>query len=239
LGNGNNNGNNGKTQPLKKVRIDDLLTFSPITDNQRKTYEAYRANQHLLLHGIAGTGKTFLSLYLALEEVLDPSSDYNDIFIVRSVVSTRDIGFLPGDEQEKVSLYEAPYRSVCGELFGIKDAYDALKQQNNVKFMSTSFIRGITINDAVVIVDECQNLNFHELDSIITRVGQNSRIIFCGDYTQTDLTRDNDRKGILKFMEILSHIKEFKTVEFMIDDIVRSDFLKSYIIAKYKLGING
>ena len=114
MGNGNNNGNNGKTQPLKKVRIDDLLTFSPITDNQRKTYEAYRENQHLLLHGIAGTGKTFLSLYLALEEVLDPSSDYNDIFIVRSVVSTRDIGFLPGDEQEKVSLYEAPYRSVCG-----------------------------------------------------------------------------------------------------------------------------
>ena len=147
MGNGNNNGNNGKTQPLKKVRIDDLLTFSPITDNQRKTYEAYRENQHLLLHGIAGTGKTFLSLYLALEEVLDPSSDYNDIFIVRSVVSTRDIGFLPGDEQEKVSLYEAPYRSVGGELFGIKDAYDALNQQNNVNFMSTSFIRGITKNN--------------------------------------------------------------------------------------------
>lgn len=239
MGNGNNNGNNGKTQPLKKVRIDDLQTFSPITDNQRKTYEAYRENQHLLLHGIAGTGKTFLSLYLALEEVLDPSSDYNDIFIVRSVVSTRDIGFLPGDEQEKVSLYEAPYRSVCGELFGIKDAYDALKQQNNVKFMSTSFIRGITINNAVVIVDECQNLNFHELDSIITRVGKNSRIIFCGDYTQTDLTKENDKKGILRFMKILNEIKEFSTIEFDINDIVRSDFLKSYIIAKYRLKIDG
>ena len=138
MGNGNNNGNNGKSQPLKKVRIDDLQTFSPITDNQRKTYEAYRENQHLLLHGIAGTGKTFLSLYLALEEVLDPSSDYNDIFIVRSVVSTRDIGFLPGDEQEKVSLYEAPYRSVCGELFGIKDAYDALKQQNNINMQTNT-----------------------------------------------------------------------------------------------------
>ena len=203
MGNGNNNGNNGKTQPLKKVRIDDLQTFSPITDNQRKTYEAYRENKHLLLHGIAGTGKTFLSLYLALEEVLDPSSDYNDIFIVRSVVSTRDIGFLPGDEQEKVSIYEAPYRSICRELFGIKDSYDALKQQGNIKFMSTSFIRGITINNAVIIVDECQNLNFHELDSIITRVGRNSKIIFCGDYTQTDLTRENDKRGIFNFMKII------------------------------------
>jgi phosphate starvation-inducible PhoH-like protein/PhoH-like ATPase len=236
LGNGNGNGNNGKTQPLKKVRIDDLLTFSPITDNQRKTYEAYRENQHLLLHGIAGTGKTFLSLYLALEQMLDLSSEYSDIFIVRSVVSTRDIGFLPGDEQEKVSLYEAPYRSICGELFGIKDAYDALKQQGNVKFMSTSFIRGITLNNSIVIVDECQNLNFHELDSIITRIGKNSKIIFSGDYTQSDLTKENDKKGISNFMTILKSLKEFKTIEFGIDDIVRSDFLKSYIIAKYKLG---
>ena len=196
----------------------------------------YKDDKHLLLHGIAGTGKTFLSLYLALEEVLDPSTVYDDVFIVRSVVSTRDIGFLPGDEQEKVSIYEAPYRSICRELFGIKDSYDALKQQGNIKFMSTSFIRGITINNAVIIVDECQNLNFHELDSIITRVGRNSKIMFCGDYTQTDLTRENDKRGIFNFMNILSSLEEFSTVEFGVDDIVRSDFLKSYIIAKYELG---
>ncbi len=227
---------NGNGKPLKKVRIDDLLTFKPITQNQLKTYNSYKQDKHLLLHGIAGTGKTFLSLYLALEEVLDPSTIYDDVFIVRSVVSTRDIGFLPGDEQEKVSIYEAPYRSICRELFGIKDAYDALKQQGNVKFMSTSFIRGITITNSVVIVDECQNLNFHELDSIITRIGKNSKIIFCGDYTQTDLTREIDKRGIVNFMNILKNIEEFETVEFMIDDIVRSDFLKSYIIAKYKMG---
>jgi len=226
-------------RPLKRVRIDDLLTFAPKTENQDKTYKSYKENKNLVLHGLAGTGKTFISLYLALEEVLDKSTDPTDIFIVRSIVSTRDIGFLPGDEQEKVSIYEAPYRSICSELFNVPDAYESLKAQGTIKFISTSFVRGITINKSVVIVDECQNLNFHELDSIITRVGQNSRIIFCGDYTQTDLTRENDRKGILKFMEILSHIKEFETVEFMIDDIVRSDFLKSYIIAKYKLGING
>ena len=232
--NGNGNGN-GKTH-LKRVRIDDLLTFQPITDNQTLTYDAYKNHKHLLLHGIAGTGKTFLSLYLALEDVLDPSTVYDDVFIVRSVVSTRDIGFLPGDEQEKVSIYEAPYRSICRELFGLKDSYDSLKQQNNVKFMSTSFIRGITINNAVVIVDECQNLNFHELDSIITRIGKNSKIIFCGDYTQSDLTREVDKRGIVNFMKILKELPEFTTVEFGINDIVRSDFLKSYIIAKYKLG---
>ena len=232
------NGNGNGKHHLKKVRIDDLLTFSPITETQEKTFQAYNENKHLLLHGIAGTGKTFMSLYLALEEVLDPGTVYDDVFIVRSVVSTRDIGFLPGDEQEKVSIYEAPYRSICRELFGMKDAYDALKQQNNIKFMSTSFIRGITINNAVVIVDECQNLNFHELDSIITRVGKNSKIIFCGDYTQTDLTRENDKRGILNFMKILKSINEFETIEFSIDDIVRSDFLKSYIIAKYKLGFD-
>jgi phosphate starvation-inducible protein PhoH len=230
---------NGNNKHLKRVRIDDLLTFSAITKNQEKTFKAFKEDKNLILHGIAGTGKTFMSLYLALEEVLNKSTLVNDIFIVRSVVSTRDIGFLPGDEQEKVSLYEAPYRSICGEFFNVNDAYDSLKAQGTVKFISTSFIRGITINDSIVIVDECQNLNFHELDSIITRVGRNSRIIFCGDYTQTDLTRENDKKGILRFMEIIQHIKEFSTIEFDIEDIVRSDFLRSYIIAKYKLGING
>ena len=230
------NGNGIGKNHLKRVRIDDLLTFQPITENQTLTYDAYKNDKHLLLHGIAGTGKTFLSLYLALEDVLDPSTVYDDVFIVRSVVSTRDIGFLPGDEQEKVSIYEAPYRSICRELFGIKDSYDSLKQQNNVKFMSTSFIRGITINNAVIIVDECQNLNFHELDSIITRLGKNSKIIFCGDYTQSDLTKESDKTGIINFMKILKELPEFTTVEFGINDIVRSDFLKSYIIAKYTLG---
>lgn len=230
------NGNGNGKHHLKRVRIDDLLTFSPITSNQEKTFKSYKNGDHLLLHGIAGTGKTFMSLYLALEEVLDPATVFDDIFIVRSAVTTRDIGFLPGDEQEKVSIYEAPYRAICRELFGMKDAYDSLKQQCNIKFMSTSFIRGITINNAVLIVDECQNLNFHELDSIITRVGKNSKIIFCGDYTQTDLTRENDRNGIQKFMRILHEIPSFSTIEFDIDDIVRSDFLKDYIIKKYKLG---
>ena len=230
MANGNSNGN-GK--PLKKVRIDDLLTIQPITDNQKIIYDAYKDDKHLLLHGIAGTGKTFLSLYLALEEVLDPSTVYDDVFIVRSVVSTRDIGFLPGDEQEKVSIYEAPYRSICRELFGIKDSYDALKQQGNIKFMSTSFIRGITINNAVIIVDECQNLNFHELDSIITRVGENTRIVFCGDAMQSDLQRDKEKNGIHDFMRILEYMPDdFTMVEMGIDDICRSGLVRNYLLAK-------
>ena len=228
---------NGNGKPLKKVRIDDLLTFKPITQNQLKTYNSYKQDKHLLLHGIAGTGKTFLSLYLALEEVLDPSTIYDDVFIVRSVVSTRDIGFLPGDEQEKVSIYEAPYRSICRELFGIKDAYDALKQQGNVKFMSTSFIRGITITNSVVIVDECQNLNFHELDTIMTRVGQDAKIIFSGDFFQTDLSKNADKDGMAHFMDILTDMEEISAIEFNIGDIVRSGLVRSYLIAKTKKGI--
>ena len=224
------------TTNTKRLRLDDLFSFEPETTAQNIVFDSFKKNHNLFLHGIAGTGKSFISLYLALEEVLNKSSIYDDIFIVRSAVTTRDIGFLPGDEQEKVSIYEAPYRSICKELFGVKDAYDCLKSQGVIKFMSTSFIRGITINNSIVIVDECQNLNFHELDSIITRIGKNARIIFCGDYNQTDLTKEHDKKGVLNFMKILAEIEDFSTVEFHIDDIVRSDFLKDYIIAKYKLG---
>lgn len=226
---------NGKN--LKRVRIDDLLSFYPKTDNQSKTYNAYKEGKNLVLHGLAGTGKTFVSLYLALEEVLDKSNKQNDIFIVRSIVSTRDIGFLPGDEQEKVSIYEAPYRSICSEFFNVNDAYDSLKAQGTIKFMSTSFIRGITLNNSVVIVDECQNLNFHELDTIVTRVGQDSKIFFCGDFGQSDLTKLNERNGLMDFLQILQEMDEFNCTEFNIGDIVRSGFVRNYLIQKTKLGM--
>ena len=221
------------------LNLKDMLSLKPIGDNQKVVFDTWDKGKNQFVFGAAGTGKTFILLYKALQDVLNPNTEYDRVIIVRSLIPTREIGFLPGDEQEKVSIYEAPYRSICGEFFNVRDAYDSLKSQGTIKFMSTSFIRGITINDSIVIVDECQNLNFHELDSIITRVGRNSRIIFCGDYTQTDLTKENDKKGILRFMEIIKHIKEFETIEFDIDDIVRSDFLRSYIIAKYKLGLDG
>jgi predicted ribonuclease YlaK len=245
--NRNNNNNNvsrgkqgsqEKSEPkLRTVRIDDLGTFDALTDNQQITFDEYAKDKSLLLHGVAGTGKTFLGILLGLEEVLDPSYDYSQLCIVRSVVPTRDIGFLKGTDEEKIAIYELPYRLICKELFSSETAYDALKQQGNVQFISTSFIRGLTFDNAIILVDEMQNLNFHELDSIITRPGKNSKVILCGDYTQTDLAKHSDKEGIKTFMKILNRMNEFSTVEFGVDDIVRSDFVKSYIIAKLELGI--
>lgn len=227
-----------RERPQRRIRIDDLESLNPLTQKQRDTVSAYRNDKNLLLHGIAGTGKTFLASSLALEEVLDPSSEYDFVGYVRSIVPTRDIGFLKGDDKEKISVYEAPYKAICGELFGIPDAYDCLKDQGVIQFFSTSFIRGLTLNNCVIIVDECENLNFHELDSIITRMGKNSKIIFCGDHSQSDFTKESEKKGILGFMRILKQMKKFDFIEFGIEDIVRGDTVKEYIITKYKLGIN-
>jgi predicted ribonuclease YlaK len=242
--NNNNNVSRGKqgsqerSEPkLRAVRIDDLGTFDALTDNQQITFDEYAKDKSLLLHGVAGTGKTFLGILLGLEEVLDPSYVYNQLCIVRSVVPTRNIGFLKGTDEEKIAIYELPYRLICKELFSSETAYDALKQQGNVQFISTSFIRGLTFDNAIILVDEMQNLTFHELDSIITRPGKNSKVILCGDYTQTDLDKSSDKEGIKTFMRILNRMNQFSTVEFGVDDIVRSDFVKSYIIAKLELGI--
>jgi len=226
------------SKPQRKIRIDDLDTLEPLTQKQRETINAYRKDKNLLLHGIAGTGKTFLALSLAFEEVLDPSNDYDFVGIVRSTVPTREMGFLKGDDKEKIAVYEAPYSAICKELFGIPDAYECLKSQGAVQFMSTAFIRGITLNNCVVIVDEFENLSFHELDSIITRMGKNSKIVFCGDYTQSDLTKTNERNGCLDFMKILKDMKRFEFLEFGIEDIVRGDTVRDYIISKYKLGLH-
>ena len=233
-----NNNNNvvNIEQSFRKVRIDDLKTIQAKTDNQQLTFDLYREENNLALHGSAGTGKTFLSIYLALEQVLDPSVKFKKLVIVRSVVPTRDIGFLKGDDKEKISVYEAPYIAICEELFGIKSAYEALKAQGSIEFISTSFIRGSTLNNAIVLVDEFENLNFHELDSVITRIGENTKIIYCGDHSQSDFTKEFERSGILKFMQVLRAMSKFKNVEFTVDDIVRSPLVKEYIMTKTKLG---
>lgn len=231
------NRNSGESG-IRKIRIDDLSTISPLTEKQADTIAAYRRNKNLLLHGIAGTGKTFIATSLALEEVLDPSSDYKALYFVRSIVPTRDIGFLKGDDKEKIAVYEAPYKAICGELFNKQDSYDILKAQGAVNFISTSFIRGLTLNDCIIIVDEFENLSFHELDSIITRMGNNSKIVFCGDYTQSDLTKTNEKNGCLDFMRILKSMNDFSFIEFGVEDIVRGKTVKNYIINKYKLGLH-
>ena len=213
-----------------------LNKITPLTDNQQKTFDGFNAGKNLLLHGLAGTGKTFMSLYLGLDSVMQRDSLHSSVVIIRSVVPTRDIGFLPGDESDKIKVYESPYRGICGELFGRDDAYEVLKHHRIIDFITTSFIRGITINNAIVIVDECNNMNFHELDSIITRIGSNCKLLFCGDYRQADLSKQMERDGLKHFIKILDEMKCFDHVEFKENDILRSDLVKQYIITKDKLG---
>ena len=220
-----------------------LLDIEPITDNQKKLFDSYSEGKHLVAYGTAGTGKTFISLYNAISDILDESTPYEKIYLVRSLVSTREIGFLPGDHEDKADIYQIPYKNMVKYMFQMPtDAdfemlYGNLKAQESIKFWSTSFIRGTTLDNAIVIVDEFQNLNFHELDSIITRVGENSRIIFCGDASQTDLVKTNDRNGIHDFLNILRKMPSFDIIEFGIDDIVRSGLVKEYIIAKLEVGL--
>lgn len=221
---------------LRKVRIDDLATIESMTTNQARVKTAYKNDRNLVLHGYPGTGKTFLAMAYALEEILDPTSSYKKLIIMRSVVPSRDIGFLKGDDKDKVEVYKAPYKGICEELFGVCTAYESLEQQRAISFEVTSFIRGRTINDGIIIVDECQNMTFHELDSIITRVGNNTKIIFCGDYRQTDFTKEADKLGLRNFMKILKEMGEFDKIEFEANDIVRSALVKAYILKKIELG---
>ena len=220
-----------------------LIDIEPITENQKKLFESYSAGKHLVAYGTAGTGKTFITLYNALSDILDESTPYEKIYLVRSLVSTREIGFLPGDHEDKADIYQIPYKNMVKYMFQMpSDAdfemlYGNLKAQDSIKFWSTSFIRGTTLDNAIIIVDEFQNLNFHELDSIITRVGENSKIVFCGDASQTDLVKTNDRNGIHDFLNILRKMPSFDIIEFGIDDIVRSGLVKEYIIAKLEAGL--
>ena len=227
----------------KPINTDYLLDINPLTDNQQRLFDSYKEGKHLVAYGAAGTGKTFITLYNAIKDVLSTDTPYERIYLVRSLVSTREIGFLPGDHEDKADIYQIPYKNMVKYMFQMpSDAdfemlYGNLKAQESIKFWSTSFIRGTTLDNAIVIVDEFQNLNFHELDSIITRIGENSKIMFCGDASQTDLVKTNDRNGIVDFMSILRKMPSFDIIEFGVDDIVRSGLVKEYIIAKLETGM--
>jgi predicted ribonuclease YlaK len=225
------------------IDVQKLLEIEPLTDNQTKLFESFDIGNNLVAYGAAGTGKTFITLYKALCEVLNEKCPYDKIYIVRSLVSTREIGFLPGDHEDKSSLYQIPYKNMVKFMFQMPDdaafemLYGGLKAQGTISFWSTSFIRGTTLDNAIIIVDEFQNLNFHELDSIITRVGQDSKIMFCGDATQSDLIKTNEKNGIIDFMKILRIMPSFDIIEFGAEDIVRSGLCKEYILAKLELGL--
>ena len=227
----------------KPIGTQHLIDIKPMTPAQEKVFEAYAQQKNLFLYGAAGTGKSFVAMYLALKEILQENSQYEKLYIVRSLVPTREIGFLPGDHEDKSNLYQIPYKNMVKYMFEMPDdssfdmLYQNLKGQDTISFWSTSFIRGTTIDNAIVIVDECQNLNFHELDSIITRLGVNSKIIFAGDIAQTDLIKTYEKNGILDFQKIIDNMEEFASVEFGVQDIVRSGLVKSYLMSKISLGI--
>ena len=227
----------------KPINSEFLIDVEPLTENQKILFESYSNNKNIVAYGAAGTGKTFITLYNALSDVLDESTPYEKIYIVRSLVATRVIGFLPGSHEDKSDIYQIPYKNMVKYMFQMPDdasfemLYGNLKTQETIKFWSTSFIRGTTLDNAIIIVDEFQNLNFHELDSIITRVGENSKICFCGDATQSDLVKTNERNGIIDFMSILRSMTSFDIIEFGIQDIVRSGLVKEYITAKLELNL--
>ena len=231
-----------KKQKLE-IGSGNLISIKPITDNQKIVFETWKEKKNQFLFGCAGTGKTFVSLYLALQDVMNLQTKYDKVVLVRSLIPTREIGFLPGDEEDKAALHQVPYANMVQFMFqqpneqAFNMLYDKLKQQGSLYFLSTSFLRGLTFDNSIIIVDECQNLNFHELDTIITRVGQDSKIVFCGDFGQSDLSKTNEKNGLHDFLRILEEMEEFNCVEFDIGDIVRSGFVRSYLIQKTKLGL--
>lgn len=226
--------NRSKQRGQNSLRLNDI---EAITDTQQRVFDSYLSGQNIMCHGVAGTGKTFISSYLAIRDIMDKYDEKETLQIVRSVVPTRDMGFLPGSQKDKARVYEAPYYAIFNELFNRGDAYEYLKARGQVQFTTTSFVRGLTFNDSIVIVDECQNMTYHELDSVITRLGDNCRVIFCGDFRQSDFKWDDERQGILDFMKIIQSMKSFDFVEFHKEDIVRSDLVKEYIISKLNLNM--
>ena len=238
-----------KSQTRTKKNLDQpkmdnsfkLKSIIPLTDTQKKIFNEFDQAKNLVLMGTAGTGKTFCSMYLALKSIIDnknTNAGPNKILIIRSVVSSRDVGFLPGTLKEKLSVYEAPYKAIFSELLGRGDAWEILKTKGVVDFVSTSYLRGTSINDSFIIMDEFQNCNLSELDTIMTRVGKNSRMIFCGDLEQTDLLKSRfDVTGLPKFVSIIEQMRSFNIEEFGVEDIVRSGIVREYILAKRSLGI--
>ena len=231
-----------KMKRKRPINSDLLIGVDPLTDNQTRLFESYKEGKNIVAYGAAGTGKTFITLYNALQEVLNEITPYEQIYVVRSLVSTREIGFLPGDHEDKSSLYQIPYKNMVKYMFQLPTEvdfemlYGNLKQQETIKFWSTSFVRGTTLDNSIIIVDEFQNMNFHELVSIITRVGEDSKIMFCGDARQSDLTKANEKNGIVDFMDILRKMPSFDIIEFGIEDIVRSGLVKEYLVAKLESG---
>ena len=227
----------------KPINSDLMRTIEPLTENQKKLFEYYSQGKNIFAHGVPGSGKTFILLYNALREVLNERTPYEKIYIVRSLVQTREIGFMPGSEEDKKSLFEIPYKNMVRYMFELPtDAdfemlYGNLKAQGTISFWCTSFIRGVTLDRAIIIVDEAQNCSAHECFSVISRCGLDTKIMFAGDVEQSDLTRQSEKNGIIDFLRIIEVMPSFEKLEFDVDDICRSSLVKEFVIAKKSLGL--
>ena len=231
----NSKTNSHRTKSMNKhSSVLNINHISPLTESQNRAFLYYYDNKNLVLSGMAGTGKTFIAMYLALKQALDTNTTTNSVYIVRSAVPTRDLGFLPGTATDKLSMYEPAYRAICSDLFGRNDAYEILQSKGVLKFISTSYLRGQTYDNSIIILDEMQNCTYQELDTVMTRIGQNSRVIFSGDFKQADLTSSRDRQGLSDFLKVLRRMPKetFGHVSFGLDDIVRSGLVREYLIAK-------
>lgn len=215
----------------KKWSEHDIKNITPITEPQRDMAQCYYQGSNICGYGSAGTGKSYCAIALAIRDIISKSTTHNKLILVRSNVATRDVGYLPGTLEEKMEVYEAPYIDILADLFGRGTTYQDMKAANMIQFMPTSFVRGLTWNDAIVIVDEAQNMTLHEINSVMTRIGENSRIIIIGDCIQTDLRKNKfDVSGFDKAINIFKNMNSFSVIEFKYDDIVRSGLVKEWII---------
>lgn len=228
-----------RNQSTALFSIQNLLQVEAKTENQQRAFDYFSEGYNLILSGSAGSGKTMLALYLGLKSLL--LRKYEKVVIVRSIVPTRNIGFLKGTQQEKECVYEQTYLNLVNKLLPtIPNAYDAMKKEKTLEFTSTSFIRGNNIDNAVVIIDEFSNLTYHELSSVITRLGENVRVIFSGDFFQSDLRYSDEKAGVLQFLKVLANMPDdFKRVDFTINDVVRSGLVKRYLISEHELRERG
>ncbi len=233
--------NNGRAMEegakKKSWSIHDLKSIRPLNQAQGDMYQAWVNDYDLCAYGSAGTGKSFLALYLALSDVLNEKTETEKIIIVRSIVSVRDPGHLPGELCEKVAPHEAPYQAIFHELMGKANTYENMKDAGVVEFVTTSFLRGLTWNNAIIVLDESQNMSDVEINSAMTRVGKNSKVMVLGDMKQNDfLHSKKETSGFAQSMRIMEKMSEFALIKFLPQDIVRSGFCKSWILASEELG---
>lgn len=220
-------------QPKKRVRRTKTkfdedkqgLQILPMNDKQAEYIEALSTANQIIVFGPSGTGKTFVvSSYAAS---LYHTKDVNKIVITRPHVSVgKDLGYLKGDLEEKTKPWALPVLDVLEQQLG-KGVVETGVKNGNIEMAPLALMRGRSFNNAFVICDEAQNITFHELKMLLTRVGTNTKLVLNGDIMQSDL---KEADGLSKVIHLVKkHMLPVPIVEFGVDDIVRSDMTKMWV----------